>query len=116
MDYGDKVIMHLNDLNVATIYGNIPVLAHKFFVSKLKPNAKTGKWFPDILSEFKQQLLLKTCDVRIDNTIDNHNNLKILPCSIEPKELPCDIFKWLCNKKFGIKDVDADNEEILIVG
>lgn len=117
VDYGDDVLMGLDDLHPATIFGDVPILVHRFYIPKLIPLDKNGKWSPIIFNEFKDKLINEMCIMSLDNatiidqTIDN-----IFPCSIEPRNLPCDIFNWLLKKRLGFgTDIDENGEEIIYV-
>lgn len=109
--------MKLDDLCQATGFGEIPILAHKFYVSKLVPADRTGKWCRKVLTEFRLKLQNEMCVVCIDNLArDESKDNQILPCSIEPLILPCDMYKWLLKKNLGYNTGLNDNgQEILIV-
>lgn len=121
IDYGDNAEVKLDDLCQATGFGEIPILAHKFYVSRLVPADKTGKWCKKVLTEFRLRLQNEMCIVSIDNVARGEpKDNQILPCSIEPLILPdmssCDMYKWLLKKNLGYNTgVNDSGQEILIV-
>ncbi|XP_031638570.1 uncharacterized protein LOC116350779 [Contarinia nasturtii] len=98
VDYGYKVIMDLDGLYPATRFGDIPILVNRVYVPKLVPGDENGKWHQIVLNEFRSRLINEMCEVRIEGNYQINN---ILPCSIEPDTLPCDIYKWILKKKLG---------------
>lgn len=116
MDFGNKAMRRLEDLQVVTMFDDIPILAHRLFVPNLVPNSKTGQWSPIIWKEFTDRLLHEYCKCRVQDNV-NTLNLKIVPCSIDPLRQPCEIFKWIHHEKLAIRtDLNAENDEILFVG
>lgn len=99
----------------ATKFGDIPILAHRLYVSNIVAGQKNGAWNPIILQEFKSRLLNEVCIVRVED-VPQIENMKLLPCSIEPRRMPCDIYKWLLKEKLGyFTDIDDNGDGILIV-
>lgn len=91
-------IAEMDDLYPATKFGDIPILAHRLYVPRLVPGNKNGKWCRVIIKEFRKRLINKMCQVSIDGNYGINN---ILPCSIEPDDLPCNIYKWMFKTKLG---------------
>ncbi|XP_055310963.1 uncharacterized protein LOC129573857 isoform X2 [Sitodiplosis mosellana] len=117
IDYGDKAVKRLDDLFPATNFGDIPVLAHTFFIPTLVPADKSGRWCAAVMTEFRLRLQNEMCTISIvQDARREHKNQKTLPCSIEPHILPCDIHKWLLKKKFGYKTGFNENgQDILFI-
>lgn len=116
VDYGNDATVKLDNLYPAKKYGDIPILVRRFYVPRLVPADKHGKWCPVVLKEFKKRLIDETCIVCVENTARNNLNKQILPCSIEPHILPCDIYKWLLDKKLGYAtELNEDSQAILFV-
>lgn len=117
VDFGTKIIQKLEDLRMATMFMDVPILAHRFFIPKLQSNSKNGKWFPGVLEQFKKQILQEFCTVRIEGDVNEFGPKKIIPCSIDPIYKPDDAYNWLRKEKLAsCTGLDAENHEILYVG
>lgn len=112
MDFGTKLILKLEDLQLATMFIDLPMLAHRCFIPHVQSNSKNGKWSPGILQEFKKQILLEFCAIRVHGLAYKN----IIPCTIDPIYQPHDAYKWLRKEKLvNHTGIDAENDEILYV-
>lgn len=117
MDFGNKAVRRLEDLQVVTMFESIPILAHRIFVPNLVPNSKTGKWSPVIWKEFVDRLLHEHCKFQVEDNVNKLNLANIVPCSIDPLRQPCVIFQWIRHEKLAYRtDHNAENDEVLFVG
>lgn len=117
VDFGTKDIRKLEDLQMATMYKDLPILVHRCFIPKLKSNSKDGQWSSTILQKFRKQILQEFCAVRIEIDTNGHKHKKFLPCLIDPIYQPQHAYNWLRNEKLAIHTgLDVENNEILYVG
>lgn len=117
MDYGNDAQMRLDDLYPATKFSGIPILVQRYYIPKLVPLDKSGKWCSEVFKEFRSKLINKMCNVCVDDiiNIEQFGN-QILPCTIEPTSLPCDIYNWLLKMKLGLgTGLSTSGEGILYV-
>lgn len=106
----------LDELLPATDFGDIPVLVRKLYVKSLIPAKRNGQWSsPAAMAEFRSRLLNEMCTVCIlEDTRREYKKKLILPCSIEPHILPCDIHKWLLKKKLGFATKLSENGDNIL--
>lgn len=118
MDFGTKDIRKLEDLQMATMFMDIPILVHRCFIPKVQSNSNTGKWYPTIFQQFQNQILHEFCAIRTANDkIHGFKHKKYIPCFIDPIYKPQHAYDWLRNEKLAFQTgLDAENNEILYVG
>lgn len=96
----------IRNIRPATKFGNIPALAHPYYLPKFIPRAKTGDWNPFILAECREQLNEHTCFIHVEHEEDNL--LEIVPCQIQLAGSEINLFDWMvenqkiCGTGFGI--------------
>lgn len=117
VDFGTKDIRKLEDLQLATMFKDLPILVHRCFIPKVKSTSKTGQWSPVILQSFKKHILQEFCAVRIESDIHGFKQKKFLPSLLDPIYQPQHAYDWLRKEQLAIHTgLDAENNEILYVG
>lgn len=118
MDFGTKLIIKLEDLQLATMFTELPILVHQCSITKVQTDSKTGKWAPIILQEFKDYLEQEFCAIHIDGDAHGFGYKRIIPCStIDPVYVPHCAYDWLRKEKLVYRtSFDTENNEILHVG
>lgn len=115
VDYGNKVITKMDCIYPATKFGDIPIMAHRLYATNIVSGRKSGKWNTETLDTFRKKLVNEACDVWLEE-VPELENMKILPCTIEAKRMPCEIGKWLIKQRLGLDtNIDEYNNGILIV-
>lgn len=117
MDYGTKDIRKLEDLQLATMYKDLPILAHRCFIPKVKSSSTTSKWSPTIFHQFDMKIRQEFCTIRIETDVHGFKHKKYLPCSIDPIYQPEQAYNWLHDEKLANHTgYDTDYGEVLYVG
>lgn len=117
VDFGTKDIRKLENVQLATMYQDLPILSHRCFIPKVKSISKAGKWSPTIFHPFDEKILHEFCTFRIENDVHGFERKKYLPCSIDPIYQPEHAYNWLRNEKLvNHTGIDTENNEILYVG
>lgn len=116
MDYGTKDIRKLEDLQLATMYADLPILVHRCFIPTVKSTSASG-WSKEIFHAFNKKILHEFCTFRIEGDVRGFKHKKYLPCSIDPIYQPQQAYNWLRNEKLvDHTGLDVENNEILYVG
>lgn len=81
VDYGDKTTVKLNNLQKATGFGEIPMLAHRFYVPQLRAYQRNKEWSDHALQKCREWLVNETCNMHIKD-LNISAKGKIAPCTI----------------------------------
>lgn len=115
VDFGTKTIANQDDLHLATMFIDLPILAHQCCIPKVQCDSKSGKWSSLILNQFKSYMQQEFCAIHIESNGSDYKHL--IPCSIDPIYAPYQAYDWLRKEQLVYRiDFDSENNEILYVG
>lgn len=84
MDYGDIKPCNFEDLRTANMFGNIPILARKYCLNRIRPVPPNENWPAEVVKLAKNILVGNTCSIHISNSdIPHILDRDICPCSIK---------------------------------
>lgn len=113
VDYGNYGFSKLCDLYVATDFGDIPSLAHPYYLRNVIATSENGKWNPEVLRPCRNQLVGKIIAVIVEHEDDN---LKpIVPCDMQLiEENNINLFDWLIINQLNNGSQLDDDDELIV--
>lgn len=113
VDYGNYGYTKLCELYVAWNFGEIPSLAHPYFLRNVIATADNGKWHPDVLLPCRNQLVGKICAVIVE--LEEDNLKPIVPCEMQLLESTnLNLFDWLIAKQLNTGTALDDDDELIV--
>lgn len=113
VDYGNYGCSNLLcDLYVAWNFGDIPSLAHPYYLRDVIATSDTGKWNPEILGPCRDHLVDKIVVVNVEH--ENDNLKPIVPCKMYLVENNTNLFDWLIIKQLNNGSALDDDDELIV--
>lgn len=75
VDYGNKMIMKLNDLHVARSFNEIPMLAQRFYVPEIIVYNRNKHWSDYVLEKSRDRLMNQTCKINIKGDLKRRQKI-----------------------------------------
>lgn len=117
VDYGNFGYSKLSDLCVAVGFGEIPSLAHPYFIRNLVASSDSGKWNSDILDQCRKHLVGKIFVIIVEHEEDNLK--QVVPCNIRLTESNISLCDWLIMQQLNDStahhcDNIIDDDDIIV--
>lgn len=102
VDYGQYQKCHLDDLRLATEFGDIPILVNRYYIPEIVAASPSGKWFCTIWKTFVERFVGELCQIKVDR--DTQVGMPIVPCSIIVHSIRTygSIFTWMESNQLAL--------------
>lgn len=87
MDYGNTEKVAFEDLRIATILGNVPILTRRYTIHGVEPLTKDGRWPTHVVDITHAQLVDKLCNILVINYNKRHEEDAACQISAGPLEV-----------------------------
>lgn len=112
IDYGNYGYSKLCDIYVAKNFGDIPSLAHPYYLRNVIAASDSGKWNPEVLGQCRNQLVGGIFVVIVEHEDDN---LKpIVPCEIHLIENNTNLIDWMISEQLNNGSRVDDDDELIV--